>query len=210
LRATPGYAGVRHRIMRKEREQKYESYNHRILWITAQKNLALSRDSEVDSLYFALSAMLMMYFAFEGYLNWLGHLIAPEVWDKEKDFFNRPPYQGTLGKYLFLSKVLVLPAPNKSGGPFQTAKELQQLRDKAVHPRTESGKRNVKFTEDNFPPNYRSWLSTKVSAKKRDRAEKNIEALVNELHHGAKAHYPGIITVTEPFSGRLSFDITDD
>ena len=53
--------------MKKEREQKYEIFNHRILWITAQRNLASSRDSEDDALYFALSAMLMMYFAFEGY-----------------------------------------------------------------------------------------------------------------------------------------------
>lgn len=195
--------------MKKEREQKYEIYNHRILWTTAQKTLALSRESQVDSLYFALSAMLMMYFAFEGYLNWLGHLIAPEIWDKEKDFFNRPPYQGTLGKFLFLSKILILPIPNKSGGPFQTVKELQQLRDKAVHSRAESGKRNVKFPDGKFPPNYRSWLYTKVSAEKRDRAEKNIVALVNELHQAAKVHYPGIITVSEPFSGMLGFDITD-
>ena len=134
----------------------------------------------------------------------------PEVWDEEKDFFNRPPYQGTLGKYLFLAKVLVLKAPNKSGGSFQTVQELQQLRDKAVHPRTESGKRNVKFAEGNFPTNYRSWLSTKVSAKKRDKAEKDIKALVNELHQAARDHYPTIITVTEPFSGILGFDITDN
>ena len=54
-------------IMKKERNQKYEAYNHRILWTTAQKNLAKSRESEKDALYFALSAMLMMYFSFEGY-----------------------------------------------------------------------------------------------------------------------------------------------
>ena len=173
--------GVRRQIMKKEREQKYEIYNHRILWITAHKNLALSRASEDDALFFALSAMLMMYFAFEGYLNWLGNLIAPEVWHNEKEFFNRPPYQATLGKYLYLSKILVLQAPNKSEGLFQTAKELQQLRDKVVHPRSESGKRSVKFAEGKFPRNYQSWLSTKVSAKKRDRAEKDIEALGNMI-----------------------------
>jgi hypothetical protein len=171
--------------------------------------LTLSRTSENDALFFSLSAMLMMYFAFEGYLNWLGLLIAPEVWDKEKEFFSRPPYQGTLGKYLYLSKVLVLQVPDKSEGPFQTAKELQQLRDKSVHPRSESGERNVKFVEGKFPPSYRSWLATKVSAKKRDRAEKDIKTLVNELHQAAKVHYPDMITVTEPFTDMLSFNITD-
>jgi hypothetical protein len=196
--------------MKKEREQKYETYNHRILWATAQKNLAQSRESENDALYFALSAMLMMYFAFEGYLNWLGHLIAAEVWESEKDFFSKAPYQGTLGKYLFLSKVLVIELPDKSKGPFQTVKDLQQLRDKAVHPRVERGKKRVKFPEDKFPPSHRSLLSTKVSSQKRDKAEKNIQHLVNELHQAAKVHYPDVIDTSEPFVGILGFDITDN
>jgi len=197
-------------IMKKEREQKYEAYNHRILWATAQKNLAKSRESENDALYFALSAMLMMYFSFEGYLNWLGNSIAPEVWEMEREFFNKPPYQGTLGKYLFLSKVLVLESPDKSKPPFQTVKDLQQLRDRAVHPRAERGTKNVKYSEGKFPQHHRSWLSTKVSAKKRDDAEKNIQQLVIELHQAAKVHYPDIVDTSEPFGGMLGFSITDD
>ena len=138
---------------------------------TAQKNLVQSRETANDALYFALSAMLMMYFAFEGYLNWLGHLIAPEVWESEKNFFNKAPYQGTLGKYLFLSKVLVMEPLDKSKGPFQTVKDLQQLRDKA---------------------------------------EKNVRHLVNELHQVAKVHYPDVMDTSEPFIGILGFDITDN
>ena len=195
--------------MKKERNQKYEVFNHRILWTTAQKNLAKSRESTNDALYFALSAMLMMYFSFEGYLNWLGHLIAPEVWKIEKDFFNKPPYQGTLGKYLFLSKVLILESPDNSKAPFQTVKDLQQLRDRAVHPRAEHGNKNVKYSEGKFPTHYRSWPSTKVSAKKRDNAEKNIQLLVSELHQAAKIHYPDIVDTSEPFGGMLGFSITD-
>jgi hypothetical protein len=195
--------------MKKEGEQEYEIYNHRILWTTAQKNLNSSRTSKDDSLYFALSAILMMYFAFEGYINWLGNLIAPDKWDNEREFFSRSPYQGTLGKYLFLSEHLSLPTPNKSDGPFQRVKDIQRLRDKAVHPKAESGERNVKFVEGTFPPNYRPWLSTKVSAKKRDQAEKDIEKLVNELHHAAQLQYSAIITVSEPFAGMLSFETTE-
>ena len=179
--------------MKKEREQKYEIYNHRILWATAQKNLAMSRKPENDALYFALSAMLMMYFSFEGYLNWLGQSIAPEVWEMERDFFNKPPYQGTLGKYLFLTKVLVLESPDKSKGSFQTVKELQQLRDRAVHPIAERGTKNVKCSEGKFSPLHRSWLSTKVSAEKETSLKKNIQLLVNELHRAAKVHYPDIV-----------------
>lgn len=195
--------------MKNERKQTFEIYNHRILWITAQKNLSLSRTPDNNALFYSLAAMLMMFFAFEGYLNWLGHLISPEIWDEEREFFNRPPYQGTLGKYLFLAKILVLPTPDQSKGPFKTVKELQILRDKAVHPRRESGTRNVKFTEGHFPPNYKSWLSEKVSSQKKDRAEKDIQALANELHQAAKVHYSNIITDSEPFTGILGSEITD-
>ena len=150
-----------------------------------------------------------MYFSFEGYLNWLGHSIAPEVWEVEKEYFNKPPYQGTLGKYLFLSKVLVLQSPDKSKDPFQTVKKLQQLRDRAVHPRAERGTENVKFAEGEFPTHNRSWLSTNVSAKNRDNTEKNIQQLVSELHQAAKEHYPDIVDTSDPFGGMLAFSITD-
>lgn len=195
--------------MKKERIQKFEIYNHRVLWATAQKNLLQSRESENDVLYFALSAMLMMYFSFEGYLNWLGHLIAPDVWISEKEFFNKAPYQGTLGKYLFLSKILVLEPPEKSKGPFQTLKELQQLRDKSVHPRTERGNKNVKYTEGKATPNHRSWLSTSVTKQKRDTAEKHIQKMVKTLHKAALVHYPEVVDTSEPFTELIGFNITD-
>jgi hypothetical protein len=137
-------------------------------------------------------------------------ILAPEVWEIERDFFNKPPYQGTLGKYAFLSKVLVLEPPDKSKGSFQTVKELQQLRNSAVHPQTERGTKKVKYSEGNFPPLNRSWLSTKVSAEKRDNSEKNIRQLINELHQAAMVHYPGIVDIKDPLFGILGFYITDE
>jgi hypothetical protein len=73
--------------MKKERKQSFETYNHRILWGAAEKNLGLAVPSNENAKYFALGAMFLFFSAFEGYLNWLGTRIAPEVWEDERQFF---------------------------------------------------------------------------------------------------------------------------
>lgn len=193
--------------MKKELLEKYEVYNHRILWSTACKNLKLALEVPGDQMFFSLASMLLFYFAFEGYLNWIGDLIVPEVWKKERDFFSREPYQGTLGKYLFLCRMLGLPLPEASQGAFQRVKELQQLRDMAVHPRAERGRRAVKLAEGYFPPIYRRRLEEKVSLRKAEHAKKDLNSLCDELHKAARQHYPDIVTETEPFSGAFGFQI---
>ena len=149
--------------MKKERKQKFETYNHRILWSAAEKNLRLSEPSNKDAKFFSLSAMFLFFAAFEGYLNWLGTRIAAEVWKDERQFFSRDPYQGTLGKYRFLAKILQLPAPNPAQGTFKTATDLLKLRDMVAHPKPEAGERLVKVKEGYFPQHYQSELEKKVS-----------------------------------------------
>jgi hypothetical protein len=194
--------------MKKERQQKYEIYNHRILWRVAELNLYMATSSQKNAKFYALGAMLLYFFAFEGYLNWLGNRIAPEAWEEEREFFSRPPYQGGLGKYRFLTKVVRLSAPGASQGPFQTAKELLKLRDMAVHPRAEAGDRLVKFANSHFPPHYRGRLAEKVSPKKASRARDHLSKLAEDLHIGAKSSYPELLWEDQAFGLSLRCSIT--
>jgi len=159
-------------------------------------------------MFHALGAMLLYFFAFEGYLNWLGNRVAPEVWQEEREFFSRPPYQGGLGKYRFLAKVVRLPAPDASQGPFQTAKDLLKLRDMAVHPKAEAGDRLVKFADGHFPMDYRGRLAEKVSPKKAGRARDHLAELAEDLHREAKASYPELVWEDEAFGRSLGSCIT--
>jgi hypothetical protein len=152
--------------------------------------------------------MLLHFFAFEGYLNWLGNRIAPEVWEEEKEFFSRSPYQGSLGKYCFLAKVVRLPAPDPSKEPFQTAKELLKLRDMAVHPKAEAGERLVKFAGGHFPPHHGGRLAEKVSPKKAVRARDHLSKLVEDLHREAKSAYPELVPEDQAFGRLLGHEIT--
>jgi hypothetical protein len=194
--------------MKKEREQKYEVYNHRILWKVAELNSQAATSPGKGAKLHALGAMLLYFFAFEGYLNWLGNRIAPEVWEEERKFFSCPLYQGSLGKYRFLAKILRLPSPDASSGPFQTAKGLLKLRDMAVHPKAEAGDTSVKFAEGHFPRHYRGRLAEKVSPKKASRARDHLFELAEDLHRCAKAAYPELIREDNAFGPSLGYSIT--
>jgi hypothetical protein len=195
--------------MKKQEKQQYEVYNHRIIWGAAVRNLDLSDQQSEGSKFHALAAMFLFYTAFEGYLNWLGVRIAPEVWADERQFFSRAPYQGTLGKYRFLSKILNQPETDSSKGVFQTAKELNKLRDMVAHPKVEKGERPVKYKEGYFPPLYESELDKKVSLQAAKRAKEHLSILADSLHSNAKELYSSSVHEASPFSSMLGFEITD-
>ena len=195
--------------MKKVRKQTFETYNHRILWGAADRNLRLARSSNEDAKFFSLGAMFLFFAAFEGYLNWLGTRVAPEVWEEERQFFSRTPYQGTLGKYRLLAKLLRLPDPDSSQGPFRTAKDLLKLRNMVAHPKPEAGERSVKFKEGYFPPHYQSELEKKVSPDAANRARDHLKELAEALHCEAKQAYSGKIHESNAFGPQLGTEITD-
>lgn len=195
--------------MKKVQKQTFETYNHRILWEAANSNLRLATSSNKDAKFFSLGAMFLFFAAFEGYLNWLGTRVAPEVWEDERQFFSRTPYQGTLGKYQFLAKILRLPDPDPSQGSFQTAKDLLKLRDMVAHPKPEAGERPVKFKEGYFPPLYQSELEKKVSPDAANRARDDLKELAEALHCKAKQAYSGNVHESQAFGPILGTEITD-
>lgn len=192
--------------MKNQCEQIFESYNHRVLWNAAVINLSLVTSGDK---YAALGAMLMSFLAFEGYLNWLGVHIAPDVWNDEQQFFSREPFKGTMGKYRFLAKLLRLPSPDASKGPFQTAKELLRVRDLAVHPRAESGARDVRFDAEHHPLHYQSTLEKAVSPDNAIRAKEHVEFLAEELHREARLAYSADVTCNKAFDSIIGFSVAD-
>ena len=63
---------------------------HRLLWecCLRQSEVAeIARKDKSGPLYFELSAMLMAYFTYEAYLNFLGERVAPEAWKDERTYF---------------------------------------------------------------------------------------------------------------------------
>jgi len=185
-------------------QQKYGVLNHRILWNCAQNNLILGQKRGNNASYFNLTAMTMAYFAFEGYLNYLGELIAPEVWKEERQFFSRKPYNGTIGKYLFLMKITVQFEPSSNRRPFLTVKKLVELRHFVAHSRPETGQRTARVSKKTgFPTQYQNKLSKMVSRTKANHAMQDVENVLKTLHEGAKRNYH--VPTNEPFGEMLTW-----
>lgn len=57
-----------------------ENITHRVLWQCCLRQLEIARKTERGRKYFDLTAMLMAYFAYEAYLNFVGSRVAPADW----------------------------------------------------------------------------------------------------------------------------------
>ena len=148
----------------------------------------------------------MAYFSFEGYLNYLGELIAPEVWKDERHFFTQKPYDGTLGKYHFLMKITIQDPPPKTRRPHLTIIRLAQLRNFVAHSRPEFGQRTARLSKKTgFPTEYRHELSKRVSKIKAKHVLEDVKKLLGELHDGAKQYYG--VPMGEPFGTTWSWAV---
>jgi hypothetical protein len=77
---------------KEERPAEYEAhltgeiFNHQLLWHTVQSLLERGADDEEGSYHTNLAAVLFAYFAFEGFLNFLGEGVAKKQWQDERQF----------------------------------------------------------------------------------------------------------------------------
>ena len=197
---------LRFEIM-KNKIKEFEIYNHIILWAAAEKSLELCSSSKSDAGLARISTILLFFFAFEGYLNWLGARIALDVWQDERVFFSRKPYQGTLGKYIFLVDKLQLPRPDTGCGEYKTAIDVLHFRDMIVHPKSESGKQVVKVTDGNFPKAYLGKIQSTTSGLV-DRAVKDLKILSERLHIRAKETYPFEVHESKAFGSIFGLEVT--
>jgi len=109
-----------------------EVYTHEYLWRAAEVMAQESEQSEHNSLYFRIAALLLSYLAFEAFINFLGQLLFPEVWANEKDAFKG---KGDIveAKISKLMEKLTDFEWRKGEAPYQKIKLLKDFRDIVTH-----------------------------------------------------------------------------
>ena len=112
---------------------KGETYTHRLIWLTAKHQIRLADSIEEGSKYCYLCAMVMLYFTFESYLNFLGEIIAPKIWKDERRYFSTKEYPGTEGKLIKLIELLDLQMFERGKRPYQSINILLTLRNRIAH-----------------------------------------------------------------------------
>ena len=174
--------------MKKSIEITIESYNHRLLWEAAKKQFQASSIGE-DAFYYRLAGLILSFFAFESYLNYVGKIISPDIWENEKKNFSQGKYKGTLGKYEFLCSRMNVDI-NKGKRPDQTIYKLKKFRDYVAHAEKVYETTRVEFKEGHLPKPQKTYVEKIVTEAFVRQVKTDIERKVNEIHFMLKRLKP--------------------
>lgn len=167
-----------------------ESYVHKTLWTVMLRQMSSAEAQGVGSAYELLAGMVFAFHAFEAYLNYLGFKLAPEIWEKEREFFNEESYKGFYGKVRKVFELCGMEEPSRGKRPYSTIRSLKVLRDTIAHGKVEKIKRTVVHRVDERVPTL-SWdLALQVSSKLAARAVADVDQVAKILHEAAKSRLP--------------------
>jgi hypothetical protein len=176
---------------------------HRHLWEGARFLHAMATDDMPGRSYPRLAASLFLYFAFEAFLNYLGNIVAPEVWRDERNFFSRSPgkYRGALGKLDYLLDQLHI-SRDRGKRPYRTIVTLDRGRDALAHPRSEGINRRQRPRA----PIPVAKIYGLADPKFFSVAREDIETLAEEMLE--KGHSAGIAGSRHPFRGTMTWAVS--
>jgi hypothetical protein len=165
-----------------------ERYIDLDLWFTATYLLGIARRRRKGQAHPFLAASVFAFFAFEAYLNEVGRRLCPDEWSREREFFAKGKYQGTVGKFRYLArKVNYSYAPDRR--PFQTVRELAKTRDLLAHGRVETYDFNTAAERaDAMSRNWQPKVMALAKAEHAKRAIADVQALADGLMAAAKTN----------------------
>jgi len=163
-----------------------EVYTYRFLWASAKHQYKLAKHHKQGRAYCCLSSMIMAYFTYESYLNFLGEFIAPEIWKEERVFFNSPEHKGTNGKLKKILEIINKPIFNKGERPYQTIKFLNTYRNSITHGKQEHFVFSAKHGHNSEPDMLNSDIMNSASLKNAERVLEDIQNMIEILHNNSK------------------------
>ncbi len=180
-----------------------EIYTHKLLW-RAAKASKRCESSERDRLYLDLSALMMAYFAFEGFVNFLGEIMCPELWVNEKQAFKG---QGdTLeAKIGAIANKCDKFEWKKGERPYQDVKKLKKFRDSLAHAKVERTEYSTLEKEDGSHIKWSHTWDEFVKPSEVEKSMDSIKAFCQSLLVEARKHSDDECLVPDAFSGLLAW-----
>jgi len=120
-------------------------------------DLAESAGTNVRADHLSVQSLLSGFLAFEGFINFVGEEIAPDIWKNERAFFSGDQYRGITGKVEYLFSLFSGVSLKKGTEPYQTFARIKRIRDGLAHNRvlrysekTDSERPDFKTSWDDF------------------------------------------------------------
>jgi hypothetical protein len=179
-----------------------QGFTHQYLWNCAKTLLTRPETKSPEDMHYAMAGMVMAYFTFEAYLNFVGSSVEPAAWKDKRKFFSKNPYRGTQGKLkLLCEKYEIKLNPNER--PYLTVLEAGWLRDYLAHGKPDRYVSEVDVEEGKVPDMFGGLrIYDLVTREKADRTLQDTEEFIEYLHRelAAKRKRPNPYDVT--FVGR--------
>ena len=194
--------------MARRHEITGQVFTHQYLWNCATTLLAQPETKSSKDMYYQMAGMVMAYFTFEAYLNFVGSSVEPTAWKDERDFFSKGQYRGTQGKLKLLCEKYQIKV-DRDKRPYLTVREAGWLRDYLAHGKPELYALEVDVEEGKDPDMFAGLkIYDLVTREKADRTLQDTEEFIEYLHRelAAKRKRPNPYDVT--FVGRaLNFPL---
>jgi hypothetical protein len=178
---------------------------HRVLWKVVEKQAKISVEQKQGSFYTNLVSTVFAFHTIEAYLNYIGELIAPLIWQDERNFFRKDPYRGFNGKLKKVLELVGLPWPEPVTRPLETVLKLKELRDLIAHAKPERYNNIILHAEDTEPPLIIPTINKLVTEQFRKDAIFDVEMLLNHIHSNAAPLVKDPLFGAEALPGSTSF-----
>jgi hypothetical protein len=183
-------------------ESEGEEYLHKVVWRVVQRQIDYAERNPKGALYDDLAAMVFAFQALEGYLNFAGEKIAPDLWRDEKSQFSN---DGIAGKLAAICECCGLAPPDYGRRPYRTVRELKKLRNTVAHPRPLKIGGTVKYDERKPPPLFqRPYLSKMVDHRRAMRARDDVKDITCQIHAAARQKFPAAHLGPDALDGIMS------
>lgn len=156
-----------------------EVYTHEHLWRSSTALMEKAESDPENSDRFLLPALLISTLAFEAFINFCGHTLAPELWVDEKLNFKG---KGLEAKIATIAKKMHSFSWNKGVAPYQSIKDLELFRDMVAHGKIVTSRYEAEIKDDGthfiFEHPWDKYLSLEAVVRARNNIKEFSQSLL--------------------------------
>ena len=171
------------------------------LWVVVQRQADHAAVKRTGVFWDHLVGMVFAFHTLEAYLNFVGEKLAPDIWNREREFFSKKPYQGFDGKLRMVLELISMPEPDWGRRPHSVVRTLKKLRDYIAHGKTEKFSYAIKHARDDVAMPRPTKLARMVSPTQYSSAIQDVEQFVRQIHKAALPRSQDIWFRHDPFDG---------
>ena len=186
--------------MAKRIDVEEEIYTHEYLWRSSTYLVEKAGEPGADYRQL-IPALLMSFLAFEAFVNFLGHTIAPDLWVDEKKNFKG---KGLEGKLSAISDRLPSFRWEKGKPPYQSVKALEAYRDMVSHGKVIASRYVAEQKEDGTHFRFQHAWDEYLSVPAVNKAREQIRQFSNLLLEAARKVLDDPHLMFEAYEGSLA------